>query len=1112
VLLYAQIPAQLWQCVRELDSKNKLPEAAEMVYYREADVLACAVVHEESQTVVDNSTEGRWSVQTHQPVGSKRTRGGETDMDGALAVSAKMQRFTKGVEKDVQVKDRVHEEIESGSSNAHNQVQDQEQQDGVCEKRPRTCAAAHEESQAALDTDAGGTKGCADADGTARTAESSPAEDLEMRLCVVDRDGRETEVVARLRADTVDLSVHIGLVALPEALRGLTAMRELTVRSRALKTLPMWLGELVGLEMLLVGGTYDGLCLLKALPESLGLLTLLTTLDVRFCGALGALPESLGALTRLTTLDLGYCTALTALPELLGALTGLEELNLKMCKSLTALPTSFGSLTGLTLLDLGYCSCMAFTALPASFGALTRLTTLDLSFCKSIMVLPASLGALTALKTLGLYNCDALHTPPPSIVLDGTRAVLKFLLHSIAMHLHVLDGQKEKMVVMHVHADVDVVNLSAHAGLVALPEELRGLTAMRELTVASRALKMLPESLVSLTRLMKLDLLLYKSFTVLPETLGSLTGLTSLNLSYCMALMVLPASLGSLTGLEMLGLDCCEALTALPDSLGALTRLTTLDLSRCKSIMVLPASLGALTALKTLGLYNCDALHTPPPSIVLDGTRAVLKFLLHSIVMHLRVLDGQNEKMVVMQVHADVDVVNLSAHAGLVALPEELRGLTAMRELTVASRALKMLPEWLGELHGLKVLRVEGRNFDEQCPLQALPETLGSLTGLKSLYLQRCGALAALPASLGALTGLTTLDLQECMALTALPASLGELTGLTTLKLHACDALHTPPPSILRAGTGAVLQFLSDLAKGEAPSHLIKVVLLGDQRAGKSSLADSLVRGGPAMRADNDRTVGIEVRRWRLGEPSQVVANIYDVAGHRVYRATHGFFMSPSALFLHVVRCDLPEEKAVTVLLEWVEAVQQEAPGAVMGVVWTHIDNDPTRSVDVDGSRNGQPVTVCVQDGNIETWTEMMLCLKQSRPQSMLKNKEIVMIGNETEDVRDKIAFMNLYTEKYFKIPKIVKEKILDLQRRGSVGILLTIECQCYNDADVLCWLSTSLSRMAEMPIILMKDNPAFVQSIGNGIPSGANMTLTVFPGAWMPFNCMLWCLCPLRT
>ena len=108
-----------------------------------------------------------------------------------------------------------------------------------------------------------------------------------------------------------------------------------------------------------------------------------------------------------------------------------------------------------------------------------------------------------------------------------------------------------------------------------------------------------------------------------------------------------------------------------------------------------------------------------------------------------------------------------------------------------------------------------------------------------------------------------------------------------------------------------MLQFLRDLAKGEAPSHLIKVVLLGDQRVGKSSLADSLVLGRPVMRADNDRTVGIEVRRWRLGGQSPLVANIYDAAGQRVYQATHGFFVLPGVLFLHLVRSNLPEEETV---------------------------------------------------------------------------------------------------------------------------------------------------------------------------------------------------------
>ena len=68
------------------------------------------------------------------------------------------------------------------------------------------------------------------------------------------------------------------------------------------------------------------------------------------------------------------------------------------------------------------------------------------------------------------------------------------------------------------------------------------------------------------------------------------------------------------------------------------------------------------------------------------------------------------------------------------------------------------------------------------------------------------------------------------------------------------------------------------------------------------------------------------------------MAHIYDAAGHRVYRASHEAFMSPEALFLHVVRSGAPEAAVAAAVLAWLEAVQQEAPGAVMGVVFTHTD------------------------------------------------------------------------------------------------------------------------------------------------------------------------------
>jgi len=344
------------------------------------------------------------------------------------------------------------------------------------------------------------------------------------------------------------------------------------------------------------------------------------------------------------------------------------------------------------------------------------------------------------------------------------------------------------------------------------------------------------------------------------------------------------------------------------------------------------------------------------------------------------------------------------------------------------------------------------------------------------------------------------------------------LTGLSELDLQGCGALHTPPPSSVRAGVDAILQFLRDLAKGEAPSHLIKVVLLGEQRAGKSSLADSLVLGRPATRADNDRTVGIEVRRWRLGGHSQVVANIYDAAGQRVYRATHGFFMSAGALFLHVVRCDMTEDAAVAVLLEWVEAVQQEAPGAVMSLVWTHSDFFANDAFGGDGGHLGFLCVTGRAYGETESWIAMCYLQQETGVSCAFQDVPIVYCGSldidaytfslkqhvETEDVQGKVA---LFDDSNFEFRYLARHGIsrlcLDLQSRGAVGVIIIIDDCRYDDtADDTAILSTLLSSgcaAACLPIMLILEGDAHILA-----HPGAK--ITAYPGLLLPF-CPATCL-----
>jgi TPR repeat protein len=176
----------------------------------------------------------------------------------------------------------------------------------------------------------------------------------------------------------------------------------LEVTQCGVRTLPETVGRLTGLTSL----DLSGCRVLRKLPESVGALTGLTRLDLGECGALHSLPESICQLTGLTRADLRGCRALQSLPKSFERLTTLTRVDLRGCVELQSLPESLGRLTGLTRLDVR--GCVALESMPESVGSLTRLTSLALSWCVALRSLPKSIGGLTGLTRLDLSGCAAL--------------------------------------------------------------------------------------------------------------------------------------------------------------------------------------------------------------------------------------------------------------------------------------------------------------------------------------------------------------------------------------------------------------------------------------------------------------------------------------------------------------------------------------------------------------------------------------------------------------------------------------------------------------------------------------------------------------------------------
>ena len=73
------------------------------------------------------------------------------------------------------------------------------------------------------------------------------------------------------------------------------------------------------------------------------------------CSGLSSLPESLGGLGSLQTLDLTCCLGLSSLPESLSGLGLLQALNLQNCSELSSFPKSLGGLGLLQTLNLQSC-------------------------------------------------------------------------------------------------------------------------------------------------------------------------------------------------------------------------------------------------------------------------------------------------------------------------------------------------------------------------------------------------------------------------------------------------------------------------------------------------------------------------------------------------------------------------------------------------------------------------------------------------------------------------------------------------------------------------------------------------------------------------------------
>jgi len=450
------------------------------------------------------------------------------------------------------------------------------------------------------------------------------------------------------------------------------------------------------------------------------------------------------------------------------------------------------------------------------------------------------------------------------------------------------------------------------------------------LNLSNLSLVDLPPAIWQLGRLQVLRLY-GNRISSLPDSFANLQSLRSLYLPRN-RLTELPTPVLKIPGLEVLAVNQ-NSLTDLPHGIAALTRLRTLGLSGNR-FSILPNTIAELANLRSLFLIRNQLQSIPDwlptlsnlEELSLAGNPLVDVPPLLAQCKKLRVLSLRETRLRSFPLCV-IDIEGLSSldlkGVAIDNIPDEIDRLRRLTELNLSGTRLRDLPPSLSDLRDLTSIDLSSLRLTE------LSADLFNLTKLQYLYLGSTQA-RSLPFEIGRLVNLEWLDASG-MGLLSVPAVLFRLPRLRHVNLvgnrlkelpaQVLEApiplrwrsapgepgifvnrnpLSSPPPEIVGKGEPALRAYFRSLRTHTKPIEEVKVLLVGDGGAGKTSLVKCIT--GRPFDEDEAQTRGIDIADFHInarGRPIKV--HFWDFGGQEIMHATHQFFLSKRSLYLLVL-------------------------------------------------------------------------------------------------------------------------------------------------------------------------------------------------------------------
>ncbi len=428
---------------------------------------------------------------------------------------------------------------------------------------------------------------------------------------------------------------------------------------------------------------------------------------------------------------------------------------------------------------------------------------------------------------------------------------------------------------------------------------------------------------------------------------------------------------------ELLYLNLSETDVSDLSAILSLTKLVALNLSASKTIDI--SSLTNLTQLEILNLSKCKINDISPISTLRNLTTISLHYLRVTSLEFIRDLH--------LVAYLDIRTTLVRSLEPISNLPllstlrlsncaiTDLSPLSALKSLSFLDLSYTLVREFspLSQINSLEHLDAEGTMISD-LSINDLPRRLKKLS-LKKTKIKNISALSNLScleeinlsytnitdlSPLSGLSNLRKIDITSTKVVDLRPIELLIRKGLA-IEIKGCFLVN-PPIEIAHAGTSAILSFWDEIAlAGQSSQKEIKLFLVGNATAGKSSIAHALSMGvfTPGILSTVGGNLGIQ---WFPSKTNYTV-NIWDFGGQEYFHATYRMLMNDEAIYMVV--CDplfdsnrlqltpiryFDKSEVIEEYLEhfhhnyWLETITAMAPRSKILFVWTKMGDEKRAS------------------------------------------------------------------------------------------------------------------------------------------------------------------------